>query len=57
MNSFMNDTKEALLGLDKSIEKLCDGNPNAARAMAALKNIPSLSEVHRIEIAESSWTS
>ncbi|KAL6564596.1 hypothetical protein OROMI_016046 [Orobanche minor] len=52
MNSFMNDTKEALLGLNKSIEKLCDGNPNAARAMAALKNIPSLSQVHRIEVAE-----
>ncbi|KAL6509497.1 hypothetical protein OROGR_022807 [Orobanche gracilis] len=45
MNSFMNDTKEALLGLNKSIEKLCDG-------MDALKNIHSLSQVHRIEIAE-----
>ncbi|KAL6570068.1 hypothetical protein OROMI_014582 [Orobanche minor] len=52
MDSFMNDTKEALLGLNKSIEKLCDGNPNAARAMAALKNIPSLSQVLRIEVAE-----
>ncbi|KAL6575353.1 hypothetical protein OROMI_012638 [Orobanche minor] len=52
MNSFMNDTKEALLGLNKYIEKLYDGNPNAARAMAALKNIPSVSQVHRIEVAE-----
>ncbi|KAL6499249.1 hypothetical protein OROHE_026126 [Orobanche hederae] len=52
MNSFMNDKKEALLDLNKSIEKLCDGNPNAARAMAALKNIPSLSQVHSIEVAE-----
>ncbi|KAL6555508.1 hypothetical protein OROHE_007180 [Orobanche hederae] len=52
MHSFMNDTKEALLGLNKSIEKLCDENPNAARDMAALKNIPSLSQVHRIEVAE-----
>ncbi|KAL6537740.1 hypothetical protein OROHE_012367 [Orobanche hederae] len=52
MNSLMNDTKEALVGLNKSIEKLCDGNPNAARAMAALKNIPSVSQVHRIEVAE-----
>ncbi|KAL6537804.1 hypothetical protein OROMI_025447 [Orobanche minor] len=48
----MNDTKNALLGLNKSIEKLCDGNPNVARAMAGLKNIPSLSQFRRIEIAQ-----
>ncbi|KAL6520125.1 hypothetical protein OROHE_017268 [Orobanche hederae] len=49
MNSFMNETKEALLGLNRSIEKLCNGDPNAALAMAALKNISSLSQIHRIE--------
>ncbi|KAL6573399.1 hypothetical protein OROHE_001858 [Orobanche hederae] len=52
MNSFMNETKEALLGLNRSIEKLCNGDPNAALAMAALKNISSLSQIHRIEVAQ-----
>ncbi|KAL6580609.1 hypothetical protein OROMI_008633 [Orobanche minor] len=52
MNSFMNETRNVLLGLNKSIEKLCDGNPNVARAMAGLKNIPSLSQFRRIEIAQ-----
>ncbi|KAL6578898.1 hypothetical protein OROMI_009114 [Orobanche minor] len=52
MNSFMNETKEALLGLNRYIEKLCNGDLNAALAMAALKNISSLSQFHRIEVAQ-----